>query len=77
MFNLSHLSQVEETYLQHLKFALWAGSVLIFLGIISIIHAIFPFLFDRLPDRIFKYFLKKSNERVTRVDNILKSKGIE
>lgn len=77
IINFRHLSQVEESYFQHLKFALWAGSVLVFLGIVSIFHAVFPFLFDRVPDRIFKYFLKKSNKRVTRVESILKNKGLE
>lgn len=75
--NFRHLSQVEETYLQHLRFALWAGTVLIVLGVVSIVHAVFPFLLDRVPDRIFKYFLRKSNQRVTRVDSLLKEKGIE
>lgn len=77
MLNFSHLSQVNETYLEHLKFGLWAGIVLFILGIISIIHAVFPFLFDRIPDKIFRYFLKQSNERITRVNKILKDKGLE
>lgn len=77
MINFDHLSQVEETYFQHLRFALWAGAVLIVLGVVSIIHAVFPFMFDRIPDKIFRYFLEKSNERVSRVNKILKDKGLE
>lgn len=77
MINFKHLSEVEETYFAHFKFAIWAGFTLIFLGLISIIHGIMPFLFSRVPDKIFKYFLKHSNERITRVNKILKSKGLE
>lgn len=77
IINFKHLDQVEETYFQHLRFALWAGAVMIFLGFVSIVHAVFPFLFDRVPDKIFRYFLQKSNQRITRVNSILKEKGIE
>jgi len=75
--NPKHLSQVEETYFEHFKFAMWAGLVMLLLGIVSIIHAIFPFLFSRTPDKIFKYFQEKSNDRITRVNETLKRKNIE
>jgi hypothetical protein len=75
--NFKHLEQVEETYLQHFRFAFWAGCVLFVLGIVSIIHAIFPFLFARTPDKIYAYFKKESAKRVDRVNAILKRKGLE
>ena len=74
MINFNHLDQVEETYFQHLKFALWAGFILTLLGIVSIIHAIFPFLFSRIPDKIFRYFLRNSQARIDRVNKILREK---
>jgi len=77
MINFKHLTQVEETYFQHLKFALWAGVVLSALGVVSIVHAIFPFFLSRLPDNIFRYFLKNSQQRIDRVNKILKDKNIE
>lgn len=77
MLNFKHLSQVEETYLQHFKFAVWAGVVLLLLGIVSIIHAIFPFFLSRVPDKIFRYFLKNSQARIDRVSRILQEKHIE
>jgi hypothetical protein len=77
MINFKHLAQVEESYIAHCKFGLWAGIVLIVLGIVSIIHAIFPFLFVRKPDKIYKYFVAKSQARITQVDQILKSKNLE
>lgn len=77
MINFHHLTQVEESYYEHFKFALWAGSVFILLGITSIIHAFFPFLFSRTPDKIYKYFVAKSQQRINRVNKILKDKKIE
>jgi hypothetical protein len=77
IFNPDHLSQVEETYLQHFKFAIWAGVVLLLLGLISILHAVFPFLFSRYPDRIYKYFQETSKSRMMKVNSILKQKNLE
>lgn len=77
MINFKHLQQVEESYFEHLKFSLWAGFILIILGIVSVIHGIFPFLFSRVPDKIFNYFLKHSSERISRVNRLLKTKGLE
>ena len=77
MINFKHLQQVEETYFQHFKFAFWAGSVLIMLGVISLAHAIFPFVFARLPDKIYKYFVEGSKERISRVNKTLRDKDLE
>lgn len=77
MINFKHLDQVEETYLEHFRFAFWAGCVLMVLGVISIIHAVFPFLFSRLPDKIYQYFKKHSKSRIDRVNRILQQKEIE
>jgi hypothetical protein len=77
MINFHHLDQVEESYLEHFRFALWAGAVFIVLGITSIIHAVLPFLFSRTPDRIYRYFQKKSQERLNRVNSVLKDKNLE
>jgi hypothetical protein len=75
--NFQHLSQVEEKYSDHFKFGFLSGLYLILLGIISCIHAIFPFFLARVPDRMFAYFLKKATPRITRVTEILKRKNIE
>jgi hypothetical protein len=77
MLNFKHLKQVEESYSEHFKFAVWAGCVLVFLGLVSLIHAIFPFFLSRTPDKIYRYFVIKSNERMDRVNKILKEKNIE
>ncbi len=77
ILNFQHLKQVEESYWQHFKFASWAGFYLIYLGLVSLLHAIFPFLVARYPDKLFRDFLVKSQKRLTRVSECLKEKGIE
>ena len=63
--------------LPNFKFAFWAGCVLFVLSIFSLVHAVFPFMFSRVPDKIYKYFQKESAKRVDRVNTILKTKGLE
>ena len=75
--NFSHLEQVEESYFTHFRFAFWAGCVLFVLSITSIIHAIFPFMFARVPDKIYNYFKRESETRVLRVNSVLRRKGLE
>lgn len=41
-----HLDKSRVTYFQHLKWAVLAGIRLIYSGIASIIHGVFPNLFD-------------------------------
>lgn len=77
LFNFKHLNQVEESYFQHLKFGLWAGIMLLIIGIISIGHAIFPFFLSRWPDRLYRIFVKEASPRLSRVNKILKEKNIE
>ena len=77
MINFNHLTQVEESYFQHFKFAVWAAGVLFLLSVVSLIHAVFPFLFSRIPDKIYRYFVAKSKPRIERVNQILRNKKIE
>ena len=77
LFSGKHLSQVEESYLEHCQFGIWAGAVLGALSILSLIHAFFPFLFPRLPDRLYRYFVKTSAPRLDKVKKILRDKKIE
>jgi len=41
-----HLKLSEVTYIDHLKWAIYSGFLLIAIGIASIIHGIFPALFE-------------------------------
>ena len=40
-----HPHSVNETYFEHLGFALWFGLKMTWGGIAAIVHAVFPFLF--------------------------------
>ena len=42
----NHLQKSRTTYTAHLKWAVYAGSVLIITGFASILHGIFPSLFE-------------------------------
>lgn len=44
-FLTNHLKDSKTTYFEHLKFAIYAGILLLYASIASLIHAIFPFLF--------------------------------
>ena len=77
IINIHHLRQVEETYFQHFRFAAWAAVVLLILSIVSFIHAVLPFVFGRLPDRIFNYFLEHSQNRRETVASVLRKKDLE
>lgn len=58
-----HLKDVHETYFSHAWFAIKWGFFLILIGIASLIHAIFPFLFaftaPRGVIRIYKIIQKR------------------
>ena len=77
LFNIYHLKQVEETFWQHFKFGLWASAILFLISVTSLIHALFPFFLARTPDKLYKYFISKSQQRLQRIDKLLKDKDIE
>lgn len=70
-----HPNSVDETYFEHLLYATVKGLTLILLGLIGIIHAIFPFLFvftvsravskmgKEVDERMFKAQTKRLNSR--------------
>jgi len=54
-----HLNEAGKTYWTHFKFAFIAGFILLYAGITSIIHAIFPCFFKFTSLKLVKYLLKK------------------
>ena len=54
-----HLNEAGKSYLEHFKFAFIAGIILLYAGITSIIHAIFPYFFKFTSLKIVKSLLKK------------------
>lgn len=51
-FQINHLGQTGQTYFQHLKWAMYAGALLLWAGLASVIHAVFPFVFSEISERI-------------------------
>jgi hypothetical protein len=55
-----HLKEAGKSYWEHFKFAFIVGFILIYAGITSIVHAIFPCFFQFTSLKIVKYLLKKA-----------------
>lgn len=68
---LTHPQHAGETYLVHFKFAVWAGYRMILAGIICIIHAIFPFVFEHTASGII---IPLADKLSGRVDTVRESK---
>jgi hypothetical protein len=49
---LEHPRSVDETYFQHLGFALWFSSRLLAAGVAAFIHALLPFCFEKTAGNI-------------------------
>lgn len=74
IINFSHLSEVGETYFEHLVFNLWITCSVTVLALVSLIHAVFPFLLSRWPHAISKYIFKKSLSRTMTVGRQIRDK---
>lgn len=77
MFNFKHLAQVEESYLEHMRFNLWVAGMVFLLAGVSFIHAFLPFLFARYPYKLKKHLYEKSLNREKRVVKLLRKKSLE
>lgn len=58
-----HLSSVGESYWQHAEFALRFGLVLVLAGMAAIIHALFPFLFEKTASEAVSYLAERIKTR--------------
>lgn len=68
---LNHPHHAGETFLDHFKFAAWAGLRMMAAGIVCIVHACFPFVFEHTASNII---IPLANELSSRVDTIKDSK---
>jgi len=60
MYERNHIYNSRKGWARHTVFAVWAGIVLIFAGILSIIHAFIPNLFPYMSENIIKKLLIQS-----------------
>jgi hypothetical protein len=74
LVNFNHLKEVNESYFEHLRFNLWITCSVTVLAVVSLIHAIFPFLMSRWPHAISKYIFKKSLSRTMTVGREIRNK---
>lgn len=68
---LNHPHHAGESYRKHFSFAVWAGFKMILAGIICIIHACFPFVFEHTASGII---IPLAKDLESRVDTIKVSK---
>jgi hypothetical protein len=55
-----HLAESNKTYIEHFKFAFYAGLMLLWAGVTSIIHAFIPSLFPFVSRKIIVDLLEQS-----------------
>lgn len=55
-----HLAQANKTYFEHFKFSFYAGWMLLWAGVTSIIHAFLPNVFPFVSRKIIATLLEKS-----------------
>lgn len=58
-----HPQSVDETYLQHMLFAGGFSYRLFLAGVAAMIHAVFPFLFEKTASRIVRDLANKTHNR--------------
>lgn len=76
IINFKHLAEVEEGYITHLRYNLWVSVMVLFLAVVSFIHAFLPFMFPRWPAAIRKYMMEKSFNRDRQISKALRKKGL-
>lgn len=76
-----HPSSLGESYLQHMKFALIFGFQMIVGGLACIIHAIFPFLFQKTGSnfllKMTYFFIERNSQtepRIVKLSQIIEKK---
>ena len=63
LINFNHLSDVKESYWQHLHWCLYSTYIFIIMIPIAIIHGLFPMLLANVPDNIMVNYLKTFKNR--------------
>ena len=78
-FFIRHPHSMGETYFQHLKFAMAFGMYMIIGGVACIIHAIFPFLFQKTGSNYLLKMVHDFIDRLSQMDDrvVLLSQALE
>jgi hypothetical protein len=59
-----HPESINETYVEHLQFAGMFGFRMILAGLASLVHAVFPFLFEKTASQMISKMYQRMNNRV-------------
>ncbi len=60
---LAHPASVDETYLQHMRFAAGFAFWLTMAGLAALVHAVFPALFETTAGRILRKLVARMDAR--------------
>lgn len=60
---IDHPQSVDETYWQHMQFAAGFSYKLLLAGMAAMVHAIFPFLFEKTASTIVRNLANKTHNR--------------
>lgn len=63
IIDFDHLRNVNESYLQHLKWCLYSTYIFFIMIFLALVHGFFPFLLSNVPDRVMISYLRKFKER--------------
>lgn len=63
IIELDHLSNVGESYWQHLKWCAYSTVIFLIMTVLAIVHGIFPFLLANIPDKVMIHYVKKFKTR--------------
>ncbi len=59
----SHLKEINETYFEHLRFAMWMGVRMVFAGVACILHSIMPEILITTASDTIKTLNQEMHER--------------
>jgi len=63
IYQSNHICISKKSYISHTVFAFCAGFILIFAGLISVIHAIIPNLFPDISEKLIIWALETSKKQ--------------
>lgn len=63
---LDHPRSVDESYIQHMAFALRFASRLFVAAVAALVHALFPFLFEKTASRMIGEMYAQTRNRIAK-----------
>jgi len=62
LYQSNHISKSGKNWSRHCAFSLFAGTVLIFTGLLSILHAVIPNIFPEACEKILNWLIQTNKK---------------